>query len=100
MFINLVAFGVMRLVRTLCAVELSICMGVFGCRCPNPTSGVRMGSANFALMNSAPNSASAAELITALIICETFKTAQLFRGMSSLLDMKKCHPRLASCLGF
>ena len=65
-------------------------MGVFGCGCPNLTSVVQMGTANFAFMNSAPNSASAAELITALIFYEIFRTAPLFRGISLLLDMKKC----------
>ena len=90
MSVDFVAFGVMRLVRMPCAVELSVCMDVLGCGCPNSTSGVRMGTANFALMNSAPNYASAAELITALVICEKFRRAPLFYGMSSSLDMKKC----------
>ena len=50
------------------------------------------GTANFVSMNSAPNSASAAELITALMICKKFRTAPLPRGMSLSLDMKKCPP--------
>ena len=91
MFIDLVAFGVILLVRTPYTVELSVCMGIFGCGCPNSTSVVHMGTTNCALINSAPNSASAAELITALIICKMSRTALLFRGMSLSLDMKK-HP--------
>ena len=92
MSMDLVALGVMRLVRTPCAVELSVCIGVFGCGWPNSTSVVRIGTANFALMKSAPNSASAAELITALMICEMLRMAPLLRGISSSLDMKKCPP--------
>ena len=43
-------------------------------------------------MNSAPNLASDADDITTLITCETFNTAPLLRGVSSLPAMKKCPP--------
>jgi hypothetical protein len=42
-----------------------------------------MDTAVLALMNSAPNSASAADDITAFIICEIFNTAPLLMGISS-----------------
>ena len=48
-----------------------------------------MGTANFALMNGALNSASAAELIMALMIYNIFRTALLPRGISLSLNMKK-----------
>ena len=78
--------------RTACAVKLSVCMGFFNCGCPNSKNVVRMRTANSALIKSAPNSVSAAELITALMICEIFRMAPLFCGMSSLLYMKKPPP--------
>ena len=70
MSMDFVAFGVIQLVRTPCAVELSVCMGFLGCGCPNSTSVLQMETANFACMNSTPNPALVAELITALMICE------------------------------
>ena len=44
------------------------------------------------LIYSAPISASAAEVIKFLIICEMFKSAPLFAGFAALFDMKKCSP--------
>ena len=78
------------LVKIMCAVELSVCIGVFGCECLSSTSVVRMGTAHFVLMNNAPTSASTAELITALITCKMFRTVPVFHGMTLSLDMKKC----------
>ena len=80
------------LVRPPCDVELSVCIGVFGCGCPSSISVVRMGTANFASMNNVPDFASAAELIPTFIINEMFRTALLFSEMSSLLGMEKCPP--------
>jgi len=77
MSMDFVALGVMHLVRTPCAAELYVCMGVLDYGCPNLTSVVHMGTANFAFMNSTPNSASAGELITALMICEILRTVPL-----------------------
>ena len=88
MYIDLVVFRVIILVIMMCAVEISACVGVFGCGYPSSMSVVCIETANFALMNSALNSASAAKLITALVICKTCRTALLFCGMSSSLDMK------------
>ena len=68
---------------SVCAVELSVWMGVRGCGCPISSSVCRIDTAVLALMNSAPNSASAANDITAFIICEIFNTAPLLIGISS-----------------
>ena len=99
MSITSVAFGVIMLVRTPCAVELSVWIGVRGCGWPISTRVVLTGTANFALMNIAPSSASAADDITALIIWEMFKIAPLFLGMSSLPAMKKCPPARLRAFG-
>ena len=88
MSIDLDALDMIMLLSTPCAMDLSGCIGVFGWACPISTSVVRIGTAVFELMNSSPNSASAADYITALITCETFNTAPLLRGMSSLPAMK------------
>jgi hypothetical protein len=53
--------GRILLVSSACAVELSVWMGVCGCGCPISLSVCRMDTAVLALMNSAPNSASAAD---------------------------------------
>ena len=95
MSIDLVALGMIMLLSTPCDVELSVCIGV---ACTISTSVVRICTAVFALMNSAPNSASAANDITDLITCETFNNAPLLRGVSSLPAMKKFLPDLLFAL--
>ncbi len=77
------ALGRILLVSSVCAIELSVWMGVCGCKCPISLSVCRMDTAILALMNSAPNSASVADDITAFIICEIFNTAPLLMGISS-----------------
>ena len=52
-------------------VKLSVWMEVSDCRCPICARMFLMYTASLALMNSPPKSASAAEDITALIICAT-----------------------------
>ena len=93
------AFGRILLVSSACAVELSVWMGVLGCVCPNSSSVCRMDTAVLALMNNAPSSASAADDITALIICEMFNTAPLLMGISSLPAMNMWPPALLRALG-
>ncbi len=46
----------------------------------------------FALMKRAPNSASAADDMTAQIICKILRTASLLKGMLSFLAMNMCPP--------
>ena len=99
MYIDLVALFIVLLFSTPCAVEFSVCGVVFGWACPISKSVVRIvNAAFFALMNSSPNSASAADDITALITCEMFNTAPILRGMSLLLSMKKFPPALLIAL--
>ena len=77
------AFGRILLVSSACAVELSVCIGVRVWGWPNSSSVVRMDTAVFALMNNAPSSASAADDMTDLIICNMLRTVPLFFGISS-----------------
>ena len=74
-------------------VVLSVCMGVGGCLCPISSRAWRAGIASRQLMKRAPSSASAADDMTAFIICATVRTAPLFGGSA----MKKC---TMMCFGF
>ena len=69
MSITSVAFGVIMLVRTPCAVELSVWIGVRGCGWPISLRVVLTGTANFALMNIAPSLASATDDIATFQDC-------------------------------
>ena len=82
-----------------CAVELLVWMGVHGCGCPNSSSVHCMDTAVLALMKSAPSLASAADDITALIICEMFNTAPLLIGISSIPAMNIWPPALLQAFG-
>ena len=98
MSIDFVAFDMILLLINPSAVLLSVCIGVSGCGWPISSSVLRVGTAVFALMNRAPNSASAADDMTFLIICEMLRTAPLFGGFSSLFDKKWCSPALLRAL--
>jgi hypothetical protein len=78
------AFNVGRilLVSSVCAVELLVWIGVCGCGCPISLSVCCMDTAVLAMMNSAPDLASAADDITAFTICEIFNTALLLTANS------------------
>ena len=76
------------------AVVLLVCIGVGGFLCPMISSACRAGIASLQFINRAPSLASVAEDITALMIWETVRTASLFDGMVSSLNMKKCPPAL------
>jgi hypothetical protein len=80
-------------------VELSVWMGVRGCGCSISSSVCRMDMAVLALMNSAPNSASAADDITAIIICEIYNTPPLLMGISSKPAMNMWPPALLRAFG-
>ena len=82
------------LVTTPSTVVLSVFIGVGGCLWPNYSSAWLAGMDSRQLTKRVPSSASAAEDITALIICEMMMTAPLFGGMAEFLDMKKCPPAL------
>ncbi len=79
--------GMILFVSSAFAVELSVCIGVSGWGWPSLTSVCRIETAVFVLMNSALNSASATDDMTAFIIWEILRTAQLLRGMFSLPAM-------------
>ncbi len=87
MSMALSALGMILLVSSVCAVALSVCIGVHGCGWPSSMRVCRMEMAFFALLNRAPNSASAADDMNAQIICEMLRTAPLLKGNSSLLAM-------------
>ena len=67
-------------------------MGVRGWGWPILVSICLMNTASFAFKNNAPNSASAANDMTALIIVNVVKIAPLFRAELLLFDRKKCPP--------
>ena len=58
-----------------------------------------MGMAVFTLMNNAPSSASVADDMTDLIICDMLRTAPLFIGISSSPAMNMCPPARLRALG-
>ncbi len=87
MSMALSALGKILLVSSACAVALSVCIGVCGCRWLSSMRVCRMETAVFALMNRAPNSAFAADDMAAQIICEMLRTAPLLKGISSLPAM-------------
>ncbi len=87
MSMALSALGKILLVSSACAVALSVCIGVRGCGWPSSMRVCCMETAVFAIMNRAPNSASAADEMTAQIICEMLRTAPLLKRISSLPAM-------------
>ncbi len=87
MSMALSAFGRILLMSSACAVALSVCIGVHGCGCLSLISVCRIETAVFALMNKVPSSASAADDMTAWIICEMLRTAPLVMGILSFLAM-------------
>ena len=94
MSIDLSRFLTMLLVTTPRAVLLSVCIGVGGCLWPIVSNAWSAGIASLQLMKMSPNSASAAEDMTAFMICEMVRTDPLFGGTAELSDMKKCPPAL------
>ena len=71
---------------------LSVCIGVLGCGCPISSNVIRIGTASLALMYRAPSSASAADVMTALMICTIVRTDPLLGGNGVSFHMKKCPP--------
>jgi hypothetical protein len=93
------AFGIILLVSSAWAVELSVCIGVQVWGCPISLRVRCMETAVLALMNSALSLASAADDIAALIICNMFSTDLFLMGMSSLPAMNMWPPTLLQALG-
>jgi hypothetical protein len=71
------AWGRILLVSSAWAAKVLVWMGVQVCKCPISSSVRHMATAVLALMNNTPSSASAADDITTLIICNLLSTAQL-----------------------
>ncbi len=92
MSMALSAFGKILLVSRVCAVALTVCIGVRGCGCPSSISVCRIEMAVFALMNRAPSSASAVDYMTARIICKMLRTAPLLMGILSFPAMNMLPP--------
>ncbi len=93
------AFGNILLVSSACAVALLVCIGVHGCGWPSSASIWCIERAVFALLNRAPDSASAADDMTAQIIYEILRMVPLLKGMSSFLAMNMCPPVRLQDLG-
>ena len=93
------ALGMIWLVSRSFAVLLSVWIGVRGWGWPSSSRVWRIDTAVFAFRNRAPSSASAADDMTARMICEMFRTAPLFAGISSFDDMNICPPARLRALG-
>ncbi len=93
------ALGRILLVSSAWAVKLLVWMGVQVCRCPISLSVRCMETAVLALINNAPSLASAADDITALIICNILSTAPLLMGTSSMPAINMWPPALLQALG-
>ena len=89
---DLVAFDWRFFVTNPNDVVLSVWIGVGGCLWPISSTVVRAGIYCRGLIYIAPIYASAAEVITFLMICRIVKTAPLFAGFSALFDMKNFLP--------
>ncbi len=93
------AFGIILLVSRSFVVLLPVCIGVGGWGWPSSLCMWRIETTVFALMKRAPSSASVADDMTAHIICEILRTAQLFVGMSSLPAINMCPPAWLHAFG-
>ena len=93
------AFGIILLVSRSFAVLLSFWIGVRGWGWPISSSVLHIETAVFAFIKKAPSLASAADDMTARMICEMFRTAPLFVGMSSFDDMNIYPPARLRALG-
>ena len=92
MSMDFVRFGWMLLLITPSAVELSVCIGVLGCLCPNYLRIMFMYDASLAAIYRAPSSSPDADDMTVLIICAMVSMAPLFGGNVMLFDKKNFPP--------
>jgi len=79
------------LLTYLLAVELNTWIGNFGCGQPISSRVLRSGTISWAVVNSAANSASAADAITVLITCVIDDTGPLVLGIGSFSETKICN---------
>ena len=82
----------MLLVTNPSAVVLSVCIGVGGYLWPIFSNAWRAGIASLQLMKMDTNSASAAEDMTAFMICEMVRTDPFFSRTAESSYMKKFPP--------
>ena len=68
------------------AVELSVCIGVGGCGCPNSSSIFMTWTASLMLIKRDPNRAPATEDMTTLMICAMLRMAPFLGGMLLLVE--------------
>ena len=88
MSIDLIRLLAMLLVTTPSAVVLSVCIGVGHCLWSIVSNVWRAGVASMQLMKRDPKYASAAEDMTAFMICEMLRTDPLFGGTAESPDIK------------
>jgi hypothetical protein len=86
------AFGNILLVSSACAIALSVFIVLRGCGWPSSVRVWCIKTTVFTLMNRAPNSVSAADDMTAQIICKMMRKSPLLKGMSSFPAMNMCPP--------
>ena len=86
MFIAFALLGCTLFVTTARAAELLVCISFLGCGCPISDRVILCGTHSLALMYISPISASAADVMTALMIWVIFKMAPLLAGIAALLD--------------
>ena len=99
MSIALVLLGCILPLHTASAVALSVCSGVAGCLCPISVNTILIYTASRAMMYSAANSASVADVMTCLMMCAMLSTVSLLAGIVALLERKKCPPALLRASG-
>ena len=97
MSIDLIRLLTMLFVTNPSAVVLSVCIGVGRCLWPIVSNAWRAGIASLQLMKRDPNYASAAEDMTAFMICEMVRTDPLFGRTAESSDMKNA---LLTCFLF
>ena len=83
MSMDLVLCGMMVLLVTPTAVELSHWMGVLGCGHPILMSAWRSGTISLAMVKRPASSASEVDDMTFLIICTIVRTGPLWRGIGT-----------------
>ena len=89
MSIALVRLGCILPLHTASAVALSVCSGVAGCLWPISVNTILVYTSSRAMMYSAANSASVADVMMCLMMGVIFSTVLLLAGIVASLDRKK-----------
>ena len=99
MSMALVLFGLIFLLMTAYAIEFSVLDGVGDCVWPSSSSMMRMYTASRYILYKPANSASVADAMTCLMMCDMLIMAPLLAGIVVLLDRKKWSPAQLLALG-